>query len=1281
MLQGQVGSPLLWTSVGTPTNTNIVDNSWPSLPCGPYQWVVEAQYTFNRWSTPTLSNVIGKCWTCNVTVNVDLSCDTAAPIGATIKFQNLDVVDTSYTFVTTATGTHTFTNFWKGNYSLTVKKFGYVDWVNAGPISILGDMTFNVMMLQIKTPPTNLHVVDSTLFANWNPPMYEQVLFNEPFTGGFGPNSWVADAGGHWTIAAAGNPGNCAYWPYNPEVFNYDDKLTSKVLTGVNSSILNLRYDILLSNFGTTTLEQLAVEVYDGATWHNVKNYDNSSGASIPWTTETIDITSVAPSAGFQIRFRAYGVDSYQINNWNIDNVKLIAQTAPHDPCIIGYNFYLNGVVNGFTPDTFYNIPPSTVQYGTLYHACVAAIYGSGYSTQSCYDFTSHFLCPPNTLVGVPIECTAYLTWQKPNCGGCTLATYQFDTGILDNGFSAGPGNTYLIGNYFPVTPATTTGIIKSFDVNFCSTSGSTTAQSCILYIYNAAHTLIGQSAPFMNTGAAYPANTWQNVPIPDIAYTGSFYGMVDYTIAAAPYKNWFSTQYIAPAGYPNGMAYQIFNGTWGVAGPAFGFPIATFLERANVCVDGKDKDAPITTIDPTPLPFVQPVTPAGGVAVNLGANGSVPSGEPNTITPDAPAAAPVLLGYHVYRNGVNVSPLLSPTTFSYYDYNLPPGTYNYKVNAWYNVSPFPPLVDNSQPDGPVSVTLACGYPLPFFEPWTTGNFNFQSWTFAPSQGNWFMNTAMGDPAPCADFSWQPVIANYDLSLVSPTIDASAWTCADIYLDADIKLVDYNATGTEKLDIDIFVGGAWQNKAVLSDSGSFDWTLKHYNISAAMGKGFKVRFRAHGPNSANILHWYVDNIHVYGVCRPPTTLDGHQNQFTTSLTWHSPVCPASCSLKQYMYDNGIAGNGYTNNLTGTFQIGNYFPIGAGVSGLIKSFDMYFSSNGNSSPQSCVVYIYKADQTTIIGQSAAFINTGGVWPAGAWVNVTCPDIPYTGPFYAMVDYSGYTGLPMKNFLDCDTQTPQPGFSSGLGFMNNNGAWSPAGPFYGNPIATFIQRANVCENGKDKDAYVTTIDPTQLPTYKNLPRSSNAPSLGTITGNSNVTVGTPPYIMPNSPAGSQSLGYNVYRTHDDSINGSFFKVNSGYISDTSYQEIHQPSTHVGSSWKYFVTVVFQDSLNPGNILCEPHSDTILINFPVVGINDPTNNSISLYPNPANDVVYVVSTNDIKTIEVLNYIGQTVYMNKNVNLKKTQLNVTAFKAGVYFVKITTESGIKTTKITVTH
>jgi hypothetical protein len=161
----------------------------------------------------------------------------------------------------------------------------------------------------------------------------------------------------------------------------------------------------------------------------------------------------------------------------------------------------------------------------------------------------------------------------------------------------------------------------------------------------------------------------------------------------------------------------------------------------------------------------------------------------------------------------------------------------------------------------------------------------------------------------------------------------------------------------------------------------------------------------------------------------------------------------------------------------------------------------------------------------------------------------------------------------------------------------------------------------------------------------------------------------------------VGYNIYRTEDDAGLGNFILLNpSGPVNALTYADVHPNTTEPGSQWWYYVTA-WETNSAYGTYICEPASDTILIQFPAVGINDLGNNSINLYPNPANDLVNVVSTTDIKTVEVLNYIGQLVYTNKSVNSKRTQLNVSTLQAGVYFVKVTTADGLRTVKITVTH
>ena len=82
-------------------------------------------------------------------------------------------------------------------------------------------------------------------------------------------------------------------------------------------------------------------------------------------------------------------------------------------------------------------------------------------------------------------------------------------------------------------------------------------------------------------------------------------------------------------------------------------------------------------------------------------------------------------------------------------------------------------------------------------------------------------------------------------------------------------------------------------------------------------------------------------------------------------------------------------------------MGNYFPISSGAGGVIKSLDMAFSSNASTTTQSIIAYFYKPDQTTIFGQSPAFMNTGATWPALTWDNVVINDLNYTGPFYVML----------------------------------------------------------------------------------------------------------------------------------------------------------------------------------------------------------------------------------------------------------------------------------------
>ena len=88
-----------------------------------------------------------------------------------------------------------------------------------------------------------------------------------------------------------------------------------------------------------------------------------------------------------------------------------------------------------------------------------------------------------------------------------------------------------------------------------------------------------------------------------------------------------------------------------------------------------------------------------------------------------------------------------------------------------------------------------------------------------------------------------------------------------------------------------------------------------------------------------------------------------------------------------------------------------------------------------------------------------------------------------------------------------------------------------------------------------------------------------------------------------------------------------------------------------------------------------------FIAVGYNKLTNEQIMIYPNPATEVVNVKSDYSITRIDVMNFVGQTIYTNSDVAAMTAKINVTTFKPGVYFVKVSTSEGVRTVKITVTH
>jgi len=77
---------------------------------------------------------------------------------------------------------------------------------------------------------------------------------------------------------------------------------------------------------------------------------------------------------------------------------------------------------------------------------------------------------------------------------------------------------------------------------------------------------------------------------------------------------------------------------------------------------------------------------------------------------------------------------------------------------------------------------------------------------------------------------------------------------------------------------------------------------------------------------------------------------------------------------------------------------------------------------------------------------------------------------------------------------------------------------------------------------------------------------------------------------------------------------------------------------------------------------------------GINETNEALVSVFPNPANDKLYI-STSNIESVEIFNLIGENVASYGNM----TEINTSDLSIGTYIVKVTTESSVFTQKINI--
>ena len=167
-----------------------------------------------------------------------------------------------------------------------------------------------------------------------------QIIFSEDWSSGsFATNNWTFPSGqANWLIGSpafyyvpTGGTAPYAYFDWTPSMPNYSRDLVSPVInaTGYVGGSVFLSYKLNLFNYGLTTLEQFAVEykTTSSPTWFTLTNYTNAGvapGSNQTWSPTNVVLPGMA-GQNFQIRFRAYGVNSFYIWDWAVDDIQVLA--------------------------------------------------------------------------------------------------------------------------------------------------------------------------------------------------------------------------------------------------------------------------------------------------------------------------------------------------------------------------------------------------------------------------------------------------------------------------------------------------------------------------------------------------------------------------------------------------------------------------------------------------------------------------------------------------------------------------------------------------------------------------------------------------------------------------------------------------------------------------------------------------------------------------------------------------------------------------------------------
>jgi subtilisin family serine protease len=170
-------------------------------------------------------------------------------------------------------------------------------------------------------------------------------IFELPYLEPFGTvalDCWSFPEGqGNWAFGTSYTPPSSisgapnAFFSWSPTQTNYSYSFTSPLMDGTNMADIKLDFILFINNYSGSTVENMAVEykALDATEWTLLELFTTaglgSGNAEHIRTNQELDGMD---GNLFQIRFRAHGPNSWNINGWGLDDIHVHGEFMPDLP-------------------------------------------------------------------------------------------------------------------------------------------------------------------------------------------------------------------------------------------------------------------------------------------------------------------------------------------------------------------------------------------------------------------------------------------------------------------------------------------------------------------------------------------------------------------------------------------------------------------------------------------------------------------------------------------------------------------------------------------------------------------------------------------------------------------------------------------------------------------------------------------------------------------------------------------------------------------------------------